>query len=189
MARPNHTSVSIEKNLSCTDNTFNDPEVAEHLSSKINIWQSATKTPFENMIWKNHRFSSEIFGKIIFLTIRWRQIKIEGIHQTWYSWTGQGWFTDSWNEPHLSFSMNKIDLKWSWLRSAICRLGIILIYLKLISRFSVWRFFQKSSCQSNQMFSRIKDENKIWNTTWLFKYRSVGHQNRVQLSGLHSVRN
>ena len=82
MARPNHTSVSIEKNLSCTDNTFNDPEVTEHLSSKINIWQSATKTPFENKIWKNHKFPSEIFGKIIFLTIRRRQIKIEGIHQT-----------------------------------------------------------------------------------------------------------
>ena len=49
---------------------------------------------------------------------------------------------------------------------------MILIYLKLISRFSVWRFFQKSPCQSNQMFSRIKDENKIWNTTWLFKSRS-----------------
>ena len=66
MAGPNHTSVSIEKNLSCTDNTFNDPEVTGHHNSKIYIWQWATKTPFENMIWKNLKFPSEIFVKIIF---------------------------------------------------------------------------------------------------------------------------
>ena len=73
-----------------------------------------------------------------------------------------GGYVDSWYGPYPSlFSKKKIDLEWSGYRSAICRLGMILIYLKLISRFSVWRFLEKSPCQSNQMFSRIKDENKI----------------------------
>ena len=75
MAGPNHTSVSIEKNLSCTDNTFDDPEVTGHHSSRINIWQCAKKWFSEMEMGglvqvviffvfdQKIRFSKKIFGR------------------------------------------------------------------------------------------------------------------------------